>query len=142
MGKLSPFDGRDVRAATVSITNAGDGLSQAMKVDPVELHHADTVYVVLQCEVAKVRFDQIKDSDDLMRVHVLKAGLATLVEGELVADVLAAQRKKIMEATGQHELPLEGHSGEFTDDEVAEHLADDDGDEGGDVVELRGIGDR
>lgn len=105
--RLSKFERREVLSSTVAVTGAGDGLSQAMKVDPIELHHQETVYVVLECEVSKVRFDPVKDADGaLQRVHVLKAGRATLVDKELVEAALNEQSRKIDEALGNLHLPF------------------------------------
>lgn len=95
---LAPFDGMDVLRTTIAVTNAGDGLSDALKVDPQEFHLGDEVFVVLRCEVAKVQFVPIKDTDALSRVHVLKAGDATIIEGDLVEDHLRAQAERILRA--------------------------------------------
>lgn len=124
---LTPFDGKDVRAATVKITHAGDGLSKAMKVNPSELHHQETVFVVLECVVSKVGFDPIsEDSTDLMRVHTLKAGLATIVDGELVRDVLAAQQKILDDAKGIQQLPYKDpdNDGDEANDQAGGEDAD------------------
>lgn len=110
--KLAKFEGKEVHSSTVAITNAGDGLSKAMKVEPVELHHAQTVWVVLECEVAKVRFDPVKDTDGLQRVHVLRAGRSTLIDGDLVRAALDEQQEKIDEALGNMHLGL------LTDDQI------------------------
>lgn len=104
--KLAKFEGRDVHSSTVQVTKAGDGLSKAMKVDPIELHHEQTVHVVLECVVGKVRFDPITDTDGLQRVHVLVAGRATLIDGEVVQAALDAQQERIDEAMGNMHLPL------------------------------------
>lgn len=93
---IERYEGRDVVATTVAITNAGDGLSEAMKTEPKVLHHFDTVYLVLECEVAKVRYDKAKgdETEDLVRVHVLKAGTATFVEASLVDALIREQAEK------------------------------------------------
>lgn len=98
---LAPFDGMDVLRTTIAVTNAGDGLSEAMKVDPQEFHLGDEVFVVLRCEVAKVQFVPIKDTDALSRVHVLKAGDATIIDGDIVEDHLIAQAERILKAKEQ-----------------------------------------
>lgn len=108
---LGQFDERDVRSTTIAITNAGDGLSKAMKVDPMLMHLGEKVYVVLECEVAKVRFDPIeKNGADLQRVHVLRAGNATIVDGKLVKreleDQIARIEKARDEETGAQRLGL------------------------------------
>ena len=103
---LCPFEGHDVVGTSIAVVNAGDGLSAALKVDPTEYEHGETVNVILECEVAKVRFDPSKDDPkSLIRVHVLKAGLATIVDGSKVKPLLAAQRKKLEAAEGVSQLP-------------------------------------
>ena len=89
---------------------AGDGLSQAMKVDPQLLHQGDTVYVVMECKVGPVSFDPIKDSEtECERKHVLRAGAATIVDGTLVKTAVEAQTAKIIaaeeERKGIQQLP-------------------------------------
>lgn len=93
--QLGDFDGKDVLRTTIAVTSAGDGLSEALKVDPKLMHLDEKVYVVLECVVAKVRFEPIKDTDAVSRVHVLKAGNATLVDPDLVADQLKQQAERI-----------------------------------------------
>lgn len=117
MANLTPFEDHDVVGATISITNAGDGLSEAMKIEPREFEHNETVYVVLETTVSKVRFDPSKDdAEDLIRVHVLKAGLATIVDQSAVQGALSAQRKKIEEAEGVSRLPgMDEEGGEAGD---------------------------
>lgn len=115
--KLTPFEGKDVHSATIAIRNAGDGLSSAMSVTPVELHQGATVHVVLECEVEKLRFDPLKDADGLIRVHMLKAGRATLIDAEAVTELLDAQQRRIDEAEGVQQLPFgeDGDQGEDPD---------------------------
>lgn len=103
---LTPFDGRAVLGTGVSIRNAGDGLSKAMKVDPKELHHGQEVTIAVRCVVDKVRFDPVEDTEGLLRVHVLKAGSATLVDDKLVSDAIEAMERKIEEAAGVERLPF------------------------------------
>lgn len=105
MPNLNTFDGRDVVTTSVQITNAGDGLSTALTVEPVEFHHGDIVCVVLRCEVTKVGFVPVKDTDVLNRVHTLRTGDATIVEESLVKKVLDEQRRKIEAARGVQRLP-------------------------------------
>ena len=117
MGDLSPFEGRDVVGATIAITRAGDGLSEALAVRPAEFHVGDLVHVVLACEVAKVRFDADRHEEDaLIRVHVLRAGTATIVDQNLVRGVLDRQADAIArwreQQTGVSRLDLDGDDAE------------------------------
>lgn len=101
MTKLGTFDGQEVLRTTIAVTNAGDGLSEALKVEPALLHLGDKVYVVLECEVSKIRFDPIKDTDAVSRVHTLRAGNASIVDEALVkpmVDEMAARIQAAKEA--------------------------------------------
>lgn len=114
--RLHPFEGRDVVATTVAITAAGDGLSESMSVDPSELELGQRVNVVLQCEVTKIRYEELKDTGVLRRVHILRAGLATIVDDELVQGALLMQAEKLREArelaAGIQHLPLASSNGD------------------------------
>lgn len=103
--KLTEFDGRDVLQATLTITKTGDGLSKTMAIDPAEFHIGEKLYVVMEVEVAKIRFDLIPDTEAFRRVHITEAGTVAIVDGGVVADVLAQQQKKIEEAAGIERLP-------------------------------------
>ncbi len=90
---LGSFEGRTVTKTTIKVTNAGDGLSSAMKIEPQVLHQGDTVYIVLECVAGKVTFDPY-DDNVCARVQTLKAGVATLVDKEAVGAAIDAQREK------------------------------------------------
>lgn len=101
MTGLADFEGLPVTAAAVEIPSAGGGLRDALRVDPVELHKGETVFIVLRCEVGKVRFDPIEADEPAgaqRRVHVLSTNAATIVDGDTVADALAAQAERIAKA--------------------------------------------
>lgn len=51
MGEL--YKGREVTSYGIAVTNAGDGLSKAMKIKPRELNFGDRVMVVVECVVGK-----------------------------------------------------------------------------------------
>lgn len=105
---LGMFDRREVIKATIAVTNAGDGLSKAMAVDPSAMDLGDKVYVVLECEVSKVTFTEVDDTSKLARNHSLKAGDATIVDEDLVREHLDAMAERIERAQGVHRLPLDG----------------------------------
>lgn len=118
--KLSSYRGRDVIRTKIAVRNAGDGLSEGMKIDPAELEQGSKVYVVLECEVGAHTHKPIEDTDALELVQVLKAGAATLIDGEVVREAIEHQKQKIEvakeRAAGMSSL-AEGHDEE--DDEVA-----------------------
>lgn len=98
---LTSHDGKMVIATTVAITNAGDGLSKAMKIKPVELHHGQEVCIVLRGRVGPIEYVPT-DTDDpnspLVRKQKIRAGTATLVDEALVKTVLDEQELAIKAA--------------------------------------------
>lgn len=116
---LTPFDGRIVIGSSVRVHNAGDGLSKAMGVEPVELHTGDKVYVVLETEVGPITHDPVKETGQYIRIHHLKAGTGTIVDSELVKNVIDAQAKKIEEASGIYPLDFDsnGDSDQTTEED-------------------------
>lgn len=111
---LKDFEDLAVVRSTIAITNAGDGLSEAMKVEPQEFRQGDKLFVVIECEVAKVTFVPIDKNEPKglqSRVHTLRAGVATIVDGKLVHDLVREQEEKNLRAreeeAGVARLPLE-----------------------------------
>lgn len=107
-----------------------------MEVDLIELHIGDVIDVVRRCEVDKVRYDEVKETDGLKRVHMLKAIQATPIQSEAIDAAFAEQQKRLEELQGVQQLDLDG-DGEGEDDDVetpdgADNLADlaDDASEG------------
>lgn len=119
---LTPFEGRDVVQSTIKVTNAGDGLSEALAVEPVEMHHGEKRYLLIEAEVTRVHYDEIKDTDVLRRVHTLRAGTATLVDEDWAIPAIAEQKRRNLEAKGVHALS-------FEDDDVIAFLEGGDDDE-------------
>ena len=125
---LNRFEDRDTVMSTIAVTKAGDGLSKALAVAPEEHALHDTVFVVLQTQVTRIQHEDCSEKDlkqvradghkiseygGVKRVHTLTTELATVVSGDLVAEVLQKQKeanleieRKRLEAEGVHELPL------------------------------------
>lgn len=105
---LKKYENREVVATTIKITRAGDGLSAALEIDPAELHHDETVYIALKCNVADVQYPRLKKgSKQLVRKHILETVEAVIVNGQIVAEALEAQRIKVEQAQGIERLALE-----------------------------------
>jgi hypothetical protein len=108
---LEPFEGQDVIASRIQITKAGDGLSEALKVDPGAFPLGAEVYVVLKCHVGKVNHVEVKDTPALQRVHTFEAQAATIVDKELVGGLVDAQveliRKRREEEAGIQAIPFD-----------------------------------
>lgn len=95
--RLTPFEGRDVTRCRVEIPGAAGGLRDALDFDPVEIGHDEEVCIVMKLRCRKVRFDEIKDSDCLARVHVLEPieGEASFVEEAVVEEAIRKQKDRI-----------------------------------------------
>jgi hypothetical protein len=102
---LDSFEGHDVIASGVEMPGASGGLNKALRVSDLQLHHGDRVTLVLDCEVVKLRFDEVKDSDSLERIHVLRVHNAAPIDGDVVVEVLEQQRRRVEEAKGVQSLP-------------------------------------
>lgn len=103
---LHAFEGRKVVATSIKVTKAGDGLSPALKVEPVEYELGEVVYLVLKTTVGAVGYKPSKDNPEAsIRQHTLETVEGTIVEEAKVRGVLAAQRKAIEQSEGIERLP-------------------------------------
>jgi hypothetical protein len=105
---LSPYQGKEVLRTSIAIKGAGDGLSEAMGIDPQELAIGSRGVLVLEFVVEAHKHKPIKDTNALSLEQILKAGTATLIDSDVVQAALAAQREKIdkakADASGQPRL--------------------------------------
>lgn len=95
---LTAFEGKAVRQVGVEIPGVAGGLREAMKIEPQQFSQGEEGYIVLHWKCAKVRFEPIDKDDpagDQRRVHVFAVDEAAIIDGDVVADHLAAQRERI-----------------------------------------------
>lgn len=112
--KLPAYAGLPVVRTAIKVTNAGDGLSQGLAIDPEVLPLGSRVYVVLECVVDSHEHDRVLDKGSdtglLVLNQVLKAGTGTLIDGAVVREAIAQQAERIQrakdEAAGRARLPL------------------------------------
>lgn len=95
---LGEYRGRDIIRTSLTIRNTGDGLSEAMGIDPQVLEIGDEVYVLLKCEVVDHAHPMIKDTDCLELKQVLRAGTATIVDADFAEDKIDQQAARIQRA--------------------------------------------
>lgn len=88
---IEQYESRDVLGTSIAVRNTGHGLEEAMKTEPAVLHHGETVYVVMECQVEKIRYDEVPETDALTRVQMLKAGTATILDSAVVKDAIQKQ---------------------------------------------------
>lgn len=113
MSKLPDFEGNPVVRSAVKLTRAGDGLSEALKVEPVVLRRRDPVFFVIRGEVDQVTFKPLdKDAGyDQVRVHTVVTQEIVLVEEAEVADLLDRESARIRrlrdDQAGVDQLPFD-----------------------------------
>lgn len=98
---LEDFEGKPVAEVGIEIPGAAGGLRDAMKIDPEQFRQGDQVYVVLHCDVTKIRFEPVDKEDPTgpqRRVHVFGVEGATMVDGDLVRTQLDEQADRILKA--------------------------------------------
>lgn len=102
---LGKYKGRDVVRTTIAIRNAGDGLSDAMAIEPDVLEQGSTVYVVLECTVGAHDYVPLKDKGTDLGVNelkqVLNAGTATLIDAKVVRSMIEEQAAKVRVARSE-----------------------------------------
>ncbi len=95
---LGKFENDSIVRTAIAVQNAGDGLSESLKTDPVVLHRGDEVFVVLRTKVRHVAFPATdrkhEDDPEVARLHVLRTESATIVDSELVLDAIETQERR------------------------------------------------
>jgi hypothetical protein len=104
---LHKFEGREVIGTKAKIVKTGDGLSESVALDPVELGLGETVFLLVEATVTRVSFEPVKDTASLIRVPTLAANTVTLVDKEFAGARLEAQRVKIEQAKGVERLSFD-----------------------------------
>ena len=108
---LPSFEGHPVARATVRITKAGDGLSEAMKLEPEALEHGEEVFFVLKGKVRQINHKPLsgEDEDYLVRVHTVEASEIVLVAEDQVEQLFVSERARLKrlqdEAAARAPLP-------------------------------------
>lgn len=133
---MSNFEGSEVIGARMVIAKAGEGLSNALDMKPVELHTGEEVYVLVKTEVTDVTFKPSKEAPETrVRVHRLLTSEAMIVDAEVGEQLMAAQEAELAnwreaqrieeeKAAGVHRM----FSGDVDDDETEFDEFDDEED--------------
>jgi hypothetical protein len=104
---LPPFESNNVANAKVRITRAGDGLSEALKVEPRAIQLGESVYYVLSGECVQV--NHVEKDEVLTRVHTIAAERITEIDGETAMKMLttAAEELERKKATMDGQMALD-----------------------------------
>jgi hypothetical protein len=92
---LPAFEGHQVQQARVKITNAGDGLSEALKIAPKAHELGDELAFVIRGHVTQVGHQQKADDEPTIRVHTVKAGEATRIDLDVADKMILANREEL-----------------------------------------------
>jgi hypothetical protein len=121
---LKKFEGRAVVGAAVKITRAGDGLSEAMRLEPEALAYGQEVWFVVKGVVDQIAYKTIPKTDALQRIHVVKAEEIAKVDGEEVEKYILAEKDRLArlleEENGVSRLPLDSDPPGVFDQQAAE----------------------
>ena len=114
---LPDFEGLEVVEARAAVTNTGDGLSEAMHFAPFAIHQGQRGFLVLEFECVDVRHpyaDKKKPEDGLARVHILRAETGLLLDDDVIAKAVEAQKEKIAKLRADEERRAKEERGEFS----------------------------
>lgn len=106
------IDGHAVDGRTIKVTNAGDGLSESMKIKPHGLQIGDEGYLLMSFKVVGSNFKpkDKKDADgDYVREDVFKAGTALVVTDNVsIKKLIDKQTAAVAELRLQQKEEKEG----------------------------------
>jgi hypothetical protein len=92
---LPLFEGHQVQQARVKITNAGDGLSEALQIAPEAHELGDELAFVIRGHVTQVGHLQKADDEPTIRVHTVKASEATRIDPGVADKMILANREEL-----------------------------------------------
>ena len=102
---MEPFEGIPVVSSGFTMPGASGGLNKALTVNNLELHKDDEGVFAVSWKVKQINFPGVKDTDGVQRVHVLDITGVAVIDGDVVAEALEAQRLRVEEAQGLLRLP-------------------------------------
>lgn len=120
--ELGDFEGRTIESIKFIVTKAGDGLSEAMDIEPVALEIGDEAGVLILGKCAKVRFQEHKYAkgeevfDGLDRVQIFETAGAVVLPAD--SPQLQAVRAVIKEIAAREKARADAKSGQLTLDDV------------------------
>lgn len=112
--KLHQFEGRDVQRATVKITAAGDGLSEALAIAPEEIELDEERSYVLQGKCVRVSIETDKNGVTA-RVHTMKTKGISPIDSDLAAKVIGEHQ----EETRRKRAAIDGQADLFDEEQAA-----------------------
>lgn len=121
------FDGKPLTQRKIKITGAGDGLSEALKLEDVDLVADQSVVVLLRGKVEGATFKRDKDDDGYIRIDNIVAKSAKIVGPEAnIEQILEDHEQQIAELRRREDEAKKGLKRiPFDDDADATQAAED-----------------
>ena len=95
-------EGHPVGDTSIKVLNMGDGLSKAMKVEPVLIKAGEEAYIIVKVIKTKDQYDYTFDDDDDVEsvelVQVFRAKTALFVDDVFAVQAIARMEKMLAEA--------------------------------------------
>ncbi len=95
-------EGHPVDDTSIKVLNMGDGLSKAMKVEPVLIKAGEEAYIIVKVIKTKDQYDYTFDDDDDVEsvelVQVFRAKTALFVDDAFAVQAIARMEKMLAEA--------------------------------------------
>lgn len=112
MPDFGTYEGRPIRKCSITIKGTGDGLSDALTIDPLSLEPGERAFVLLEVEGTDQNHKYLKEADAWNRVQVTKAIRGAVVTEDIAVPLLdnvavAVEELRVAEG-GDVELGLEG----------------------------------
>lgn len=108
---LPAFEGLTVHKAALRVTNAGDGLSEALDLEPQALELGDEVCFVLRGKVSQVNHKTGKDNA-VVRLHTVACEAIAPIDPSLADEAIATENERLAklrdEKNGQTRIDGEG----------------------------------
>lgn len=124
------FDGHAITGRLIKLTKAGDGLSEALKINEHRLAAGDQVTIILKGIVGGATHkprDRGEFDGDYLRVDNVVTQSATIVESGIVDDILTEHEAAVAELRQQEKERREGLKRLPLDSQVDADQATEDG---------------
>lgn len=95
---LPDYEGLPTKRTSIAVTNTGDGLTNAMAVEPILYPVGSTQYVVIECKVDKHGHAIIEGEAAYEVEQKFKGGVGMVVDADLVKPMIDQQRERVQMA--------------------------------------------
>lgn len=86
--QLPIFEDETVQQSQIRVVGCGDGLSEALKIEPKALHLGEEIFLVLRGSVTQVNHRQKAGDEPVVRVHTIQTEAVTEIEAGLANKLL------------------------------------------------------